>query len=83
MCWVISAMGLREGSLRYSSGAGSPLIRMRRPDGVSRVGEHLDVVDEGGLARPGGPDDARHVAHLQVEALHRFGLPDFRGLRGW
>ena len=38
------------------------------------VGEQLDVVDERGLARAGRPDDADHVAHPQVNALHGLGL---------
>ena len=41
------------------------------------VGEHLDVVDERRLARPRGADDAGDVAHLQVDALHGFGLAVF------
>ncbi len=38
------------------------------------VGEQLDIVDERSLARAGRPDDADHVAHFEVDALHRFGL---------
>ena len=35
VCCVISAMGFLDGSLRYSRGGRSPLIRIRRSDGVS------------------------------------------------
>ena len=71
VCCVMSAIGLRAGSSRYSSGGRRPSIRMRRPVGVSRVGEQLDIVDQRRLARSGGVDDADDVAHAQVEPIDR------------
>ena len=69
VCCVISAIGFFDGSWRYSRGGRSPLIRIRRSDGVSPSANISTSLMSVVLPDPVGPTMLATLPILQFDAL--------------